>query len=385
MKITKATIKAAEPKAERYWIWDEIVPGLGVIVLPSGVKSWVLRYRTVAGKQRTHTLGRCAEMHPDQARDAALGVLRQSRGGEDPTLERRVRRNTPTISALAVEFARLHYPLCKPGTVANYRGYWKNHVLPRLGQARVDEITAAELREMRVQYHSRPITFNRVREMLAVAFDLAIEQGWRTDNPARGRKMRDYRERTRRRVMTEDEAPRLGAALKAFGDQSDIRWRFSALVTLLLMTGCRLRELMHARWEWIDLKARTISWPDTKTGEDETVLSEAAVALLEEVRRRAPGVWVFPGQRFDKPMEGYRKLWLEVCAHSEIHGLRIHDLRKSFASIALAEGVALEVIAGLLRHADPSVTAQRYAFLMRGFAGEVANKTADAALLRLRV
>jgi integrase len=385
MKITKATIKTAEPRAERYWIWDELVPGLGMIVLPSGIKSWVLRYRTVAGKQRTHTLGRCAEMHPDLAREAALEILRQSRGGEDPTLARRQKRENPAISTLAVEFAGLHYPLCKPGTVANYKGYWKNHILPRFGHMRVDQLTAAGIREMRVEYRDKAVTFNRVREMLAVALDVAIEHGWCTENVARGRKMRDYRERARRRVMTEAEAPRLGRALEAFGTQSDIRWRFSALVTLLLITGCRLRELMHARWEWIDIEARTIAWPDTKTGEDETVLSEAAVALLEELKRRAPGSeWVFPGQRFDRPMEGYRKYWLEVCAAAKIEGLRIHDLRKSFASIALAEGVALEVIAGLLRHADPSITAQRYAFLMKDFAGDVANKAASAALLRLR-
>jgi integrase len=384
MKITKATIKAAEPKAERYWLWDETVPGLGMIVLPTGVKSWVLRYRTETGKQRTHTLGRCLEIHPDHAREAALDLLRQVRAGEDPTLARRVRRNIPTFDALCAEFERLHYPLCKPSTVANYRGYWKNHILPLWAGRRVDDFSEADVREMRLAYLERPITFNRVRELLALALDLAIEKGWRQDNPARGRKMRDFKERKRKRVMTEAEAPRLGQALKIFGEQSDIRWRFSALVTLLLMTGCRLRELMHARWEWVDLEARTISWPDTKTGEDETVLSEAAVALLAEVRRRAPGEWIFPGQRFDRPMEGYRKFWLEVCGVARIDNLRVHDLRKSFASIALAEGVALEVIAGLLRHADPSVTAQRYAFLMRDFAGDVANKTASAALLRLR-
>jgi integrase len=385
MKITKATIKAAEPKADRYWIWDELVPGLGMIVLPSGIKSWVLRYRTATGKQRTHTIGRCAELHPDQAREAALELLRQARSGEDPTGARRVRRSVPTFDALRAEFERLHYPLCKPGTVANYRGYWENHLLPKWNRLRVDELTAADIRELRVQYRDKPTTFNRVREMLAVALDLAIERGWRSDNPARGRKMRDYKEVARRRFLSESEAPRLGQALEAFSGRDDMRWRFAALVTLLLMTGCRLRELMHARWEWVAWECKRIAWPDTKNGADDTVLPDAAIALLAEIKRRAPAnEWIFPGRHAGRPMEGYRKFWLEVCGQARIENLRVHDLRKSFASIALAEGVALEVIAGLLRHADPSVTAQRYAFLMRDMAGRAANKTAQATLLRLR-
>lgn len=385
MKITKATIKQALPLANRYWIWDKLVPGLGMIVLPSGIKSWVLRYRTATGKQRTHTIGRCNELHPDQAREAALDLLRQARSGEDPTVARRTQRSIPTISELQLEFARLHYPLCKPGTVANYKGYWKNHLLPRFGQRRVDELDAADLRELRVEYRDKPTTYNRVREMLAVALDLAIERGWRQDNPARGRKMRDYKEVARRRVLSEIEAPRLGQALETFGHSSDLRWRFAALVTLLLITGCRLREIMDARWDWVDWECKRIVWPDTKTGADETVLSDAAIALLTELRHRSvASEWVIPGQTLAKPLRGYRKYWAELCVMAKIEGMRIHDLRKSFASIALAEGVALEAIAGLLRHADPSVTATRYAFLMRGFASDAANKTASAALLRLR-
>lgn len=385
MKITKATIKQAQPKAERFWIWDELVPGFGMIVLPSGVKSWVLRYRTQSGKQRTHTIGRCAEMHPDLAREAALELLRQSRAGEDPTLARRVRRMTPTIEALRAEFERLHYPLLKPGTAANYRGYWANHILPRFGQMRVDELTAADLREMRLDYLERPITFNRVREMLAVALDLAIERGWAQDNPARGRNMRDFAERKRRRYLTAAEAPRLGAALAAYGEQAEIRWRFAALVTLLLVTGCRLREIMHARWDWIDWDNRRIVWPDTKTGADEGTLSEKALEILTELHRRVPGnPWVIAGARLDRPLTGYGRMWKEVCTMAGIEGLRVHDLRKSFASVALAEGLGLDVIAMLLRHSSPTITASRYAFLMEETRRSATTMTANATVARLR-
>jgi integrase len=385
MKITKAIIKAAEPRAERYWIWDELVPGLGMIVLPSGIKSWVLRYRTQAGKQRTHTLGRCLEIHPDQAREVALELLRQSRTGEDPTLARRMRRSTATFDALRAEFERLHYPLCKAGTVANYKGYWANHILPRFGQMRVDELTAAGVREMRLDYLERPITFNRVREMLAVALDLAIEKGWRQDNPARGRKMRDFTERKRKRYLTAAEAPRLGAALTAYGERSEIRWRFAALITLLLVTGCRVNEIARARWDWIDWDNRRIVWPDTKTGADEGVLSEKALELLTELQHRIPGnPWVIAGARLDRPLSGYGRMWKEVCQAAGIVDLRVHDLRKSFASVALAEGFGLDVIAMLLRHSDPSVTASRYAFLMEETRRSAVSRTAQASVARLR-
>lgn len=385
MKITKATIKTAQVKAERYWIWDELVPGLGVIVLPSGTKSWVLRYRTQSGKQRTHTLGRCAELHPDHAREAALEILRQARGGEDPTAARRLRRSIPTFTELSSRFAELHYPHCKPRTVANYDGYWRLHILPRWGQTRVDQLTAADIREMRLKYRARPVTFNRVREMLAVALDIAIEEGWRQDNPARGRNLRDYAEPKRRRYLTAEEAPRLGAALQAYGDQSEIRWRFSALVTLLLVTGCRVGEIIGARWDWIDWDRGRIVWPDTKTGPDEGALSESALELLRELHRRCPGnPWVIAGSRLGRPMSGYGRMWGEVRRAADLGDLRIHDLRKSFASVALAEGFGLDVIAMLLRHRSPTVTARSYAFLMEEQRRSASSQTAHAALARLR-
>jgi len=384
MRITKATIKAAETRAERYWIWDESVPGFGMIVLPSGVKSWVLRYRTQAGKQRTHTIGRCLGMHPDEARQAALDLLRQARGGEDPTVARRVQRNTPTFAALCAEFERLHYRLCKPGTVSNYKGYWKNHILPRFGDRRVDEVNAADIREMRIEYRERPITYNRVREMLAIAIDIAVEKSWRTDNPARGRKMRDYKERKRRRYLTETEARRLGAALREYGDQSDMRWRFSALVTILLLTGCRVSEIIKARWDWVDWENRRINWPDTKTGEDEKALPDAAMQLLGELYRRAPGnPWLIAGARVGYPLVAYGKMWRELCHVAKLENLRVHDLRKSFASIALAQGVSLEVIGSLLRHSNPNITAERYSFLMEDARRPILNTTAQAVLDRL--
>jgi integrase len=386
MGLTKTAVKAAEIKSERYWIWDESVPGLGLLVLPSGVKSWVLRYRTQAGQQRTHTLGRALELGPDEARRAALETLRQAREGRDPTKERATRRQNHAITALHDEFARLHYPLCKPGTVGNYKGYWKNHLLPRFGTRALATITEADIREFHSEYATRPILFNRCRDVLSMAFDLAIEKGWINHNPARAKQIKDYKERKRKRFLTEAEAPRLGRALEEYGQQSDMRWRFTSFITLLLVTGCRAREISHARWEWVDWEAKRINWPDTKTGRDDNVLPDLAIELLAELHRRCPGnPWIIAGARLGQPLVGYKKMWKEVCAKAQIQDLRVHDLRKSFASVALAEGLGLGVIAMLLRHANPNITADRYSFLMEETKRSAVNTAANAMAAKLRV
>jgi integrase len=384
MSITRATIKAAKPQAEKYFIWDEQTPGLGIRVMPSGVASWVYKYRTKAGVQRMQTLGRADILHPEAARAEAAKIMGDAYAGKDPLAAIRAKRAVPTVAEACEAFKEVHFPLLKPHTRKGYDGLIRNYLVKRYGARRIDSLHVDEIREWKTEYLDRPTIFNRARDVLSMVVDYAIEKRWAEHNPIRNRRLKNYPERARKRYLSVHEAPRLGKALEEFGRQSDMRWRFSSFITLLLFTGCRASEIAKAKWEWVNWEDKRIEWPSTKKGEDDNVLPDAAMDLLRELQRRIPGnPWIIAGARLGQPLAAYGKMWREVCEMAGIQNLRVHDLRKSFASIALAEGFGLDMIAMLLRHADPSITALRYSFLMEDTRRAAVNKTAEAVQLRL--
>jgi hypothetical protein len=373
MKLAKTMIEQAPPRATSYRLNDSIVPGLCLLVLPSGVKTFYLRFRTMDGQQREMKLGRPTELTPDDARRLAREALALVREGKDPAHERRQLRGAKNLEELSAAYKTAHGD--KKRSAANDDGYWRNHLLPGLGRStKVVSLTTEAIREWH-QQHPKPITANRALEVLSKAFDLAEGWGWRAKgtNPCEG--IVAHAERKRRRYLTSDELSRLRAALaewELLGGLGSIRWRFAQLVRLLLLTGARLRNIMEARWSWIDWDRALLVIPPEhhKTGgdtqDDLTVhLPPRAVEILLELRRcqNQASPWVIAGAKDGKPLVGYRKFWLALLSEAQIHNLRIHDLRHSFASYVLSSGHGLGVVGQLLGHQSTQTTA-RYAHLI---------------------
>lgn len=373
MKLGKTAIEQALPRATSYRLNDSVVPGLCVMVLPSGVKTFYLRYRTLDGQQGEMKLGRPTELTPDDARRLARDALALVRDGKDPAHERRQLRGSKTLANLAANYRAAHGDRKRSG--ANDDGYWRNHLLPGLGaNTKVVALTTEAIREWH-QKHPKPITANRCIEVLSKAMDLAIGWGWRPkgSNPCEG--IVAHPERKRKRYLTRDELERLRAVLvdwEAQAGRGSLRWRFAQLVRLLLLTGARLRNIMEARWDWIDWDRAVLVIPPEhhKTGDDTqdnlTVhLNPPAVNVLLELRRcqNQPTPWIIAGAKEGKPLIGYRKFWLALLGEAQIRNLRIHDLRHSFASYILSSGHALGVVGQLLGHQSPQTTA-RYAHLV---------------------
>lgn len=373
MKLGKTMIEDAPARASSYRLNDSVVPGLCVLVLPSGVKTFYLRYRTLDGRQREMKLGRPSEITPDEARRLARDALGLVREGKDPAHERRQLRGAKTLADLAADYKAAHGNKKRSG--ANDDGYWRNHLLPGLGATtKVVSLTQEQVTRWH-QTHKKPVTANRSLEVLGKAMDLAIGWGWRPKgtNPCEG--IVAHPERKRKRYLTSDELQRLRAALAEWEQLSglgSLRWRFAQLVRLLLLTGARLGNIMEARWEWVDWDRCQLVVPpeDHKTG-DETQeplyihLNARAVEVLIELRRCQNQLtpWVIAGAKEGRPLVGYRKFWLALLSEAQIVGLRIHDLRHSFASYTLSSGHSLGVVGQLLGHQSPQTTA-RYAHLV---------------------
>jgi integrase len=381
MKLTKTAVERALPQAQRYRLNDTLVPGLCLLVLPSGQRTYYLRHR-VDGQQRELKLGTPAELSPDQARELARAALARVRAGGDPGAERRAAREAPTIEALAARHLQVHASRKRSGR--NDEILWRRHLLPAFARVRVSALTRELVREWHA-CHPQPATANRALEVLGVAMGLAEDWGWRPagSNPARG--VKAHPERQRRRYASQEELARLRAAMQRWEEAGPlaVRWRFIQLVRLLLLTGARLREVMNAQWSEIDWQRGVLRVPVErgKTGAAEVRLSERAVAVLRDLLE-AQGVagggapWVIPGESGEKPLVGYRKLWLALLEEAGVADLRVHDLRHTFASYSLSGGQTLGTVGQLLGHRSTQTTS-RYAHLVDDAARAAVERVSD--------
>ena len=383
MKLTKTLVDGCSPKAKRYRLNDSLVPGLALLVLPSGSKTYYLRHRTIDGHQRELKLGTPVELSPDDARRLAREALAQVRDGKDPTTERRQLRMAPALTDLATRYMERHGNRKKSGF--NDEILWRLHILPKLGRTKVARLTREQVRLFHSD-HPRPVTANRALEVLSKAMELAEEWGWRPvgSNPCTGIKANP--ETKRRRYMSTDELTRLRAKLDEWEQAAplQIRWRFCQLIRLLL-TGARLNEIMQARWDWVDWDRRVLVVPPHghksghASGEQRSInLSDRAVEILLALfdAQERPSQWVIQGSTLGKHLVDYRKPWLALLREASICDLRVHDLRHTFASYSLSGGQTLGTVGQLLGHRSTQTTT-RYAHLIDDAARRAVEQVSD--------
>jgi len=377
MKLTRTAVDRATPRPRRYRLNDSLVPGLCLLVLPSGQRTYYLRHR-VDGAQRELKLGTPAELSPDQARELARAALARVRAGGDPGAERRAARDAPTIEALAARHLQAHASRKRSGR--NDEILWRRHLLPAFGRLKVAALTRERIREWHAA-HPQPATANRALEVLGVAMGLAEDWGWRPagSNPARG--VKAHPERQRRRYASADELARLREVMQRWEAAGPlaIRWRFIQLVRLLLLTGARLREVMNAEWTEVDWQRAVLRVPAErgKTGASEVRLSDRALAVLRGLEAAAGGSrWVVPGESGERPLVGYRRMWLALLEDAGVADLRVHDLRHTFASYSLSGGQSLGVVGQLLGHRSTQTTS-RYAHLVDDAARAAVERVSD--------
>jgi integrase len=166
----------------------------------------------------------------------------------------------------------------------------------------------------------------------------------------------------RERFLSLDEIKRLGCVLREI--ETEGREMPSAIlaIRLLLYTGCRLNEIMTLKWEYVDLEAAILHLPDSKTGAKKVYLGKPAVKLLEEAPVIVGNPWVITGALPGARLTDLQPFWQRVRARAGLEGVRIHDLRHTFASTAVAAGHSLPIIGKLLGHTQVQTTA-RYAHL----------------------
>ena len=150
-----------------------------------------------------------------------------------------------------------------------------------------------------------------------------------------------------------------------------------AAIRLLMLTGCRKSEILTLRWEDVALSENELRLPDTKTGARVVSLSPPAVKFLASLPRFPGNPWVIPGRKPGGRLSSLDYVWRIIREQAGLEDVRIHDLRHSYASRALALGEGLPMIAKLLGHTQVETTA-RYAHLARDSVRESAERVAES-------
>ena len=402
------TLKTIAGIAQNATAWDEgkgAVTGFGARRQKGDAVAYVVKYRTVDGRQRWATIGRHgAPWTPEMARDEARRILGEVAKGGDPAKAKREARQASTVA----ELCDAYLESCKAGriltrrrtakkasTLNGDRGRIERHIKPLLGAMKVAAVTPEDVERFRDAVSEGATaariktgkhglarvtggrgTATRAMGMLGALFWFAVRRGLRSDNPVRGVARHAYQQRQRR--VSEMEYAALGEALRTMPPTA---WPAAvAAAKFLALTGWRRGEMLTLKWSEVDLATRTARLADTKTGASLRPLSHAACDVLRALPHL--GSLAFPASvGVDKPMRGFHKVWLRIAKRATLPAeVTPHVLRHSFASVADDLEYSELTIAALIGHRKGSVTA-KYAHkadaVLLQAADTVANRIAE--------
>ncbi len=334
--------------------FDDVLPGFGERIHPSGRKSYVLQ-RTMGGKQRHITIGDAAILSERIAKDVARRLILRIELGQNPADTKQRGRKIPTYAAFLQSYWELAAPTWKPSTREIHDIYRRTHLDHAFAGKFLDEISHADA----VRWHAGltrsagPGAANRAMEIVKAMFGKAEAWGYLPEhsNPFRG--VKRNKGRKIERFLSGDEMARLGDALAR--RRAD-RPNEVAVITLLALTGCRRSEILNLTWG--EVQGRKLKLTDSKTGPRIVWLGPEARAVLAGFPRGKRDERVF---EFDmQPVSALDGFWRKSRSEVGIEDVRLHDLRHNYASLAARSSETLPMIGSLLGHSEIGTTA-RYA------------------------
>lgn len=428
LKLTKTAVEGLAARSVNYVAWDTEQPGFGVRVRANtGTKTFIAMYRVEgSGKQRMLTIAAVGKLTVEQARKEAKIAVGKAVSGEDVAAERQAERDELTVA----ELCKKYLEACDLGSIRNSKGEPKKastlmgdrgriarHIVPLLGKKKLGDVTSKVIAKFRddVEAGKTAGTFvnkkgveftvtggksaaTRTVRLLGGILSYAVAEGYIASNPRFG--VKTAKEDASERFLTADEFARLGEVLME-AEKDGLPWDTDdakkskhlptdpanrrtavdphavAAIRLLMLTGCRLREILNLLWTEVDLQRGVLNLSDSKTGKKKVILGQAAIDVLEGLYPDRTGECVIVGADPDKPRSDLKRPWERITRAAGLDGLRLHDLRHSFASAAVGAGYDLLAIGKLLGHADPKTTA-RYAHVVEQVRARAADDTSAA-------
>jgi integrase len=406
-KLTKRVVDAAapDPDGRRYILWDSAVTGFGLLILPTGIKSYFFNYRTAEGRERRATIGKHGAYTTDQARKRAEDMRRSVQDGHDPLGEKEELRAAPTLAELLDAYlASPKFGTKAPSTQAIDRGRIERHLKPTLGREHVRKLSPDDVRrafrdiaagktagDIKTKARGKA----RVRggdgaarmaiRLLSAALVWAANEGLATANPCQHVKLGS--DGTRDTILEDaDGYRRLFEALARMEMEKRLRPPVADAIRVIAMTGARRGEIAGLRWEYVDLRRGALTIPPAahktgrRTGKPRVIaLPAVARAILARQPEGEPNDYVF------RPAQGagaisLSKPWRLVRAEAGLPAeIGLHGLRHSLASHLAMSGAGAAEIMTALGHRQLA-TAQRYIHWAEDQRQALAEKAASVAL-----
>ena len=391
-KLTAKAVETIRPTAVRQEIPDSLLPGLYLIVQPTGARSWAVRYR-IDSRPRKHTLGPYPAIDSKSARALGTKVLRAAAEGRDPTGERQEQRANSVEKVVAQFLATHGQRNYRPRTFQEAARLLRQNLVARWGNRPIASITRKQLRDMLEQLvaNGTPMLANRAHSIIRKLFGWAVEHEIVAVSPCVGLKA-PAKESSRDRILTDQE---LRAVWLAAGQMGV----YGSLVRLLILLGQRRGELAGLTWSEVDLDERLISLARERVKNDrahEIPLSPQAIDLIEVLPRNSERyVLSLRGG----PIGGFGKLKVRLDKTCGVKNWVLHDLRRTVVSGMARLGVNLPVIEKVANHISGSFTGVVRIYQRHDFAEEkkkalelwgahvesiVSDKPAKAKVVKLR-
>lgn len=380
--ITKRLLEASVAQSKRYEIWDSQIPGFGARIGPSGIKTFIVRYRADGGgrsaPKRFVSIGRFGALTVEQARKRAKEVLAAAAFGEDPAADRNAKRLELKIAALVDLYEeegcyiqrgiRQGEPM-KPLTKKYTIGRLRHHVVRLLGHKRITELTPGDIERFfrdveegksrkdvkaghrqRIIVRGGPGAARKAFRDLSAMYSFAVRRGLVDANPCEKAVVRKTDGR-RTRFLSLAEVKKLGEACDAL-EKEGFNPKALNIARLWILTGCRRQEIVELMWSEVDFDRSLLVLADSKTGQSSRPLAGAAIGLLKSIPRTDGSDYVFPADIGEGYFQGTKKLWPKIVARSGLKNVTPHTLRHTMGAIATSSGEALAMTGAILGHAN---------------------------------
>jgi integrase len=408
-RINKRTMDAIKPDldAARVFLWDDRLPGFGVVVRSSGTHSFIFQYRNAERRSRRATIAKVGAITPDQARVIAQGMATKVKHGGDPLADRKTAREALTVSDVLdayLESARFEEKA--PSTQAIDKGRIARHLRPLLAERHVDKLESEDIRRAFTAIRDGKTattektgkrglarvtggegTARSAIRLLRAIFSWAQQERMIANNPATGVSVGTDGERDT--VLEGADYTRLFKTLGRMETEKRIRAPVADAIRVIALTGARRGEIAGLRWRYVNLKTGVATLPPgahktgRKTGKAR-VITLPAVAQ-EIVARQPQGK---PDERVFQPSAGQgdinlSKPWRTVREEAELpDGIGLHGLRHSMATLLAMGGAGAAEIMTALGHKQLS-SSQKYIHAADTARAALAERAAGPALAGL--
>jgi integrase len=358
-KVTKRAVDALDrPTKSQEFLWDSELRGFGVRVVPSGLKTFIVQYRTAAGRSRRLAIGRYGLMTVEQARDQAKIKLGMVASGVDPVEQDDVPEDSISVSDLCdwyLEEAKAGRILgrrnraIKASSLAMDESRIKTHIKPLLGHRLVNSLRIVDVEGMQSDIvlgktakargtgrggvaTGGPGVAGRAVTTLQSIFAHAVRHDKIDWHPSLGARRLAAKRKVRR--LSLDEIARLGKAMR-FTDRNGA-------------------QQMHR--DWLHADVGYVAFPETKGDAQVRAIGPSAARLAASQPIQLGSPFVFPATMGDGSYTAAKACLRRLCAMVAIENVTPHTLRHTFVSLAGELGFSELVIAAMLGHSAQSVT-----------------------------